>query len=202
VESAVRYVCGRWWRTMSAVTPEQAQLSLDRFLAGTADARERRDASGAKTTVASLADAEPLLGLPAAPYPVTLELTRIVAANATVAFRGNRYSVPPGLTGVQLRCRHRLGSQVLEICSASGALVAMHRLGSPGAGRIVRIPEHHAALESVVLHAFTVARPCATKQNRPPGPSALAEAAKLLGDEGADVTADLASYAELVGAIS
>lgn len=202
VESAVRYVCGRWWRTMSAVTPEQAQLSLDRFLAGAGDARERRDASGTKTTVGALADAEALLELPAAPYPVTLELTRIVGANATVAFRGNRYSVPPGLTGAELMLRHRLGSGAIEICSPSGGHLAAHRLALAGAGAIVRSAEHHAALESVVLHAFTSARPCATKANRPPGPAALAEAAKLLGDEGRDVAADLAGYAELVGAIS
>jgi len=157
----------------------------------------RRDPSGAKTTVGVLADAEPLLALPPAPYPVSIELTRIVGANATVAFRGDRYSVPPGLAGVQLRCRHRLGSKTLEICSASGALVATHRLGEPGAGRIVRIPEHHAALEHAVLKAFTAARPCEAKANRPPGPEALAEAAELLGSEGREVLVDLAGYAEL-----
>ena len=32
VESSVRYVCGRWWRTMTAATPAQAQSSLDAFL--------------------------------------------------------------------------------------------------------------------------------------------------------------------------
>lgn len=197
VESAVRYVCGRWWRTMSAATPEQAQRSLDRFLATSGDLRVRRDASGAKTTVGALADAERLLALPPAPYPVTLELTRIVGANATVAFRGDRYSVPPGLAGSELRCRHRLGSKTLEICSASGALVATHRLGSPGAGRIVRSTEHCAALEHAVLSAFTAARPCEAKANRPPGPEALAEAAELLGAEGREVLVDLAGYAEL-----
>jgi hypothetical protein len=31
VESSVRYVCGRWWRTMTALTPAQAQASLDVF---------------------------------------------------------------------------------------------------------------------------------------------------------------------------
>lgn len=63
VEAAVRFTCGRWWRTMTATTPEEAQLSLDRFLAGPGDARERRTTSGAKTTVGELGDAEPLLAL-------------------------------------------------------------------------------------------------------------------------------------------
>ena len=50
-----------------------------------------------RATVGELADAEPLLALPALAFPATIEVTRIVAANATVAFRGNRYSTPPGL---------------------------------------------------------------------------------------------------------
>jgi hypothetical protein len=38
VESSVRYVCGRWWRTMTAVTPTDAQRSLDAFCCGPGDA--------------------------------------------------------------------------------------------------------------------------------------------------------------------
>ena len=33
---------------------------------------------------------------------------------------------------------------------------------------MVRLPEHTAALEKVVLAAFTTARPCKPKPNRPP----------------------------------
>lgn len=197
VESAVRYTCGRWWRTMTATTPEEAQLSLDRFLAGPGDARERRTATGVKTTVGALGDAEPLLALPALAFPATIDVTRVVAANATVAFRGNRYSVPPGLTDVSVALRHRLGSATVEIHSPAGGLLAAHRLAAPGAGAIVRSREHHAALERVVLSAFTTDRPCDRKANRPPGPEALAAAAALLGDEGRAVLVDLASYAKL-----
>jgi transposase len=186
VESAVRYTCGRWWRTMTATTPEEAQLSLDRFLAGPGDARERRMPTGARTTVGALGDAEPLLALPALAFPATIEVTRVVAANATVAFRGNRYSVPPGLSDVSVTLRHRLGSTTVEIHSPAGGLLAAHRLAPPGAGSIVRSIEHHAALERVVLSAFSTDRPCdrksepaartrsvgrrsrATRQRRPP----------------------------------
>lgn len=198
VEAAVRYVCGRWWRTMTAVTPQEAQLSLDRFLAGPGDARERRSATGAKTIVGALADAEPLLVLPALAFPATIEVARVVATNATVAFRGNRYSVPPGLTDVTLSLRHRLGSATVEIHSPVGGLLAAHRLAPPGAGSIVRSVEHHTALERVVLSAFTTDRPCDRKANRPPGPEALAAAAALLGDEGRPVVVDLTVYAALV----
>jgi hypothetical protein len=63
---------------------------------------------------------------------------------------------------------------------------------------VQRLPEHRAALETAVLAAFTTARPCDRKANRPPGPEALAEAARLLGSDGRDVVVDLAAYAELV----
>jgi transposase len=197
VESAVRYTSGRWWRTMTAKTPEEAQLSLDRFLAGPGDARPRRTAFGAATTVGRLADAEPLLGLPPVAFPATIEADRVVADNATVAFRGNHYLVPPGLGGVELVVRHRLGSGTVEIHSPAGQLVS-HRLAPPGSGAIVRTAAHHDALERAVLSSFTTARPCDRKANRPPGPAALAEAAKLLGPVGRDVVVDLARYAELV----
>jgi transposase len=219
VEAAVRYVSGRWWRTMTATTPEEAQVSLDRFLAGPGDARTRpippraleTDLSAAvradihshpgirvRATVGELADAEPLLALPALAFPVTIEVTRIVAANATVAFRGNRYSTPPGLTGHELTLRHRLNSGTIEIHTAAGTLLVAHRLAPAGAGAIVRTAAHRDALENAVLSAFTTARPCDRKANRPPGAAALAEAARLLGPEGGDVVVDLARYAELV----
>jgi hypothetical protein len=198
VEAAVRYVSGRWWRTLTATTPQEAQVSLDRFLAGPGDARERRTATGERTSVGALADAEPLAALPVAVFPATIEVSRIVAANATVAFRGNRYSVAPGLTDSEFTLRHRLGSATLEVHAPSGALLVTHRLAPAGAGTIVRTPAHHKALEVAVLSQFTTERPCDRKANRPPGATALAEAARLLGPEGRDVVVDLSRYAEVV----
>jgi transposase len=212
VEAAVRFVCGRWWRTMTATTMAEAQGSLDRFCATVGDARPRPparlgDAAGdgipagrTRPTVGELADAEPLLALPAAAYPATVQVGRLVGADATVWFRGNRYSVPPGLTGSELTLRHRLGTATLEVCSAAGSLLASHHLAVAGAGAVVRTPEHRAALEAVVLGAFTTAGPCDRKANHPPGPAALAAAARLLGPQGREVTVDLGRYAELAGA--
>lgn len=199
VESAVRYTSGRWWRPLPAdSTPQSAQLSLDRFLARPGDARLRRTATGAATTVGALGDAEPLLALPAVPFPATLIANRVVAGNASVAFRGNRYSVPPGLSGVELELRHRLGTATLAVHARSGAPLVTHRLAPAGAQTVVRTPEHRAALEKAVLSSFTSERPCDTKANRPPGPDALAEAARLLGHAGADVVVDLARYEAVV----
>jgi transposase len=201
VESAVRYTSGRWWRTLSAKSPEEAQLTLDRFLSGPGDARQRRTAFGGKTTVGALADAEPLLELPPLAFPATITVERLVDDTATVAFRGNRYSVPPGLSGLTLWVRHRLSTTTLEIHAASGALLGSHRLAPAGAGMVVRTPEHRAALESVILSGFTATRPCDTKANRPPGPASLAQAARLLGPEGKEVTVDLQGYVDLIEAM-
>jgi transposase len=208
VEAGVRYACGRWWRTMTATTPQEAQASLDRFCDGIADARLRPpgrlvdppvDAERPQwPTVAELAVSEPLMALPASPYPATLELTLPVRDRASVAFRGNRYSVPPGLRGVELTARHRLGTGILEVFSPAGTLLVAHRLVPPGMGMVVRTPEHKEALEAVVLSSFTTAKPCDRKGNYPPGATARAEATTLLASLGHDVVVDLEAYARLV----
>jgi len=197
VESSVRYVCGRWWRTMTATCPADAQRSLDVFCSGPGDARRRRAGDGAWTTTGALAGAEPLLALPAAPYPATITVSRVAGANAAAAFRGNWYSVPPGLAGTRLECRHRLGTAMVEIFSAAGTLLASHRLAPDGAGTLVRTAAHRAELERAVLSAFTTDRPCERKGNHPPGEAARAEAIRLLAGLGPEVTVDLADWAGL-----
>jgi hypothetical protein len=148
--------------------------------------------------VAERAEAEVLLGLPAAPYPATVELVATVGADASVAFRGNRYSVPPGLAGIEMQLRHRLGSATLEIFSPAGARLGHHRLAPAGSGALVRSAEHRVALEAVVLSAFTTAKPCERKGNYPPGTTARAEASKLLVGLGPEVVVDLETYATLI----
>lgn len=191
VEKAIHYLTQRWWRTAKVASPAEAQASLDRFCVEIADSRSRGDA-----TVAALAEAEPLLALPDAPYPAEVVEVRTVAANALVSLWGNRYSVPPGLVGARVQIRWRLGSETFTVGSA-GAVVATHRLAPRGAQRTVRLPEHTTALENVVLGAFDTGRPCKRKVNRPPTDAALALAAELLGDRGADPVIDLGVYRDL-----
>lgn len=207
VEAAVRYATGRWWRTLAADSPEAAQVSLDRFWATTGDARLRSPSRiedppaasrGRWPSVGELAEAEPLLALPAAPFPATVEVTAPVDHTATVAFRGNRYSVPPGLAGSAMTLRHRLGTSALEIVGPAGVVIVTHRLAPAGSGTTVRTPAHREALEKVVLGQFSSARPCDRKANRPPGAAALAERARLLGAETNDPTVDLAALAEVI----
>lgn len=207
----MKFMCGRWWRTMTATTAEEAQVSVDRFWATTGDARLRPPGRYAEPdkmiddgvrpvwpTVGELAEAEPLRALPAVPFPATIEELHPVDDRATVAFRGNRYSVNPGLGGVELTLRHRLGTNTVEVISPAGVVMVSHRLAPPGAGSIVRTAEHRAALEKVVLGQFSTARPCDRKANKPPGTAALAERARLLGAPGAEPSVDLAGMAEVI----
>lgn len=134
------------------------------------------------------------------PYPAQIEIVAPVAANATVAFRGNRYGVPPGLTGAELQLRHRLGTNSLEIVAPSGVLLTSHRLAPRGSGAVVRSQEQAAALEKVVLAQFTSKAPCDRKGNYPPGATARTEAEKLLAGLGPEVAVDLDAYSQLVEA--
>ncbi|MGH9057945.1 MAG: Mu transposase domain-containing protein [Acidimicrobiales bacterium] len=208
VEAAVRFATGRWWRTLSVDSPEAAQVSLDRFWATIGDARlrspsriEEPPADGSRPrwpTVGELADQEPLLPLPVLPYPATIEVLAPVDHQASVAFRGNRYSVPPGLAGATMTLRHRLGIATLDVVSPAGVVLVTHALAPAGSGTMVRTPTHRDALEQVVLSQFSSARPCDRKENRPPGPAALAERAKLLGAHGVEPRVDLDQMAEVI----
>jgi transposase len=192
VEAAVKYVRRSWWRTAQVSSPAEAQASLDRWCVDVADARRRPG-----STVAALAEAEPLLPLPPQPYPAVLEAQRVVSASAIVAFEGNRYSVPPAHAGERVTVLGRLGEPQLRVVSAAGVLLATHRRLPAGAGQTVRSGEHAAALERAVLAAFTTHRPCRRKTNRPPSTEALQLAAALAPAAVEPVIPSLDSYAAL-----
>ena len=203
VEKANHSAAQRWWRTLpDDVTVAQAQASLDAFCARVGDSRTRQR-DGQRTTVGQLADLEPLGPLPPA-FPATLTVRRVVSSQALVSFRGNRYSVPPGLAGQTVSVSHRLGEPTLDIVTSSGTVLARHRRESDGAGVLVRDTVHVTALQNAVLAAFDSAKPCHRKARRPPTAAALAEAEQLLGASRPDqqqtdereVVVDLARYAQ------
>ena len=198
VEKANHSAAQRWWRTLAdEVTLTEAQAGVD-AVAVRLDRRVRRR-DGQATTVGVLADAEPLHSLPVVAFPAELVVERRVSAQGLVDFRGNRYSVPPGMPGAQVSVRLRLGADVLHIATTAGAVVAAHRLAPTGAGQVVRDDGHVVALEKAVLAAFTDAGPCRRKTRRPPSAAAQAEAARLrglpTGDPAARVVIDMAAYA-------
>jgi transposase len=196
VEKANHSAAQRWWRTLPEdATPAAAQQGVD-VLAARMDQR-RRAREGRRVSVGELAAAEPLAPAPATPFPAEISVQRVVTAQALVAFRGNSYSVPPGLGGAEVTVTHRLGSPALAIATASGAVIACHRRAPDGAGALVRDSGHVTALEKAVLASFSAAPPCRRKQRRPPSAAALAEAARLRGAAGPAerVVIDLAAYA-------
>lgn len=193
VEKDQHFSAQRWFRTALVGSEVEAQMSYDHFCLEVGDLRPRRG-----STVAELARQENLLAIPGQPYPATIEVERTVGDSSLVAFRGNRYSINPGLEGTTVTIRHRLGARLLEITSPGGLLLATHLRQVDGAGTVVRRPDHQAALENVVLANFTSARPCPRKVNRPPTAEALAAAARLRDHADREVVVDLGRYAELV----
>jgi transposase len=192
VEAAIKYVPRSWWTSAPVSSLGHAQADLDRWAVAVADQRLR-----AGGTIAERAAEEDLLALPAAAFPALLEAERVVSRTALVAFEGNRYSVAPGLVGQTVGVRARLGELHLEIVSAAGRRVARHRRAPAGAGQILQTAEHARLLEQAVLAAFTTEPRCRRKANRPPGPFALTEAARLRGPDPGGVVVDLEDYARI-----
>ncbi|MFI8294241.1 transposase [Streptomyces sp. NPDC085614] len=198
VEKANHSAAQRWWRTVpDGISIEAGQSGVDK-LAVQMDSRKRK-LDGASTTVAALAEAEPLLDLPNRPFPAELEQTRVVSPQGLVSFAGNHYSVPPGLTGAHVTVRIRLGEDDLHVVTAGRAVIAHHRRAPDGAGQTIRDAGHVIALERAVLASFSDKAPCRTKVRRPPSAAAQAEAEKLRGRPESDVAnrvvIDLSHYA-------
>jgi len=191
VEAAIKYITRSWWTSAPVASLGQAQADLDRWAISVSDRRKRGSA-----TIAELAAQEQLLALPGAAFPALLEVERVVSRTAMVAFEGNRYSVPPGFVGQSVTVRARLGELHLEILSAQGRRIARHRRAPAGAGQILQTQEHAHLLKTAVLDAFTTAKPCARKANRPPGDEALRAAAQLRGQPHG-VVVDLDQYARI-----
>jgi hypothetical protein len=193
VEKGIDYLTQSWWRSAPVSTPAQAQADLDRWCVAVSDRRRR-----GKSTVSELAAAEPLIGLPELPFPAEYRERRVVSRDALVEFETNRYSVGPGHASQPVEVRARLGELYLEIYTPAGHRIARHRRALFGAGQTVRSEEHARALERAVLEQFTTSRPCSRKPNRPPGERALAEAARLRGEQPAGgVDVDLEQYARI-----
>jgi precorrin-3B methylase len=88
-----------------------------------------------------------------------------------------------------------LGTHTIDVLTATGIVVARHRRAPDGAGVTIRTDTHVAALEAAALAAFTTARPHRGKVRIPPGETARAAAAVLLGEPATTPVIDLAAYA-------
>jgi transposase len=170
----------RWWRTLADdLTLEQAQASVDAFARGQ-DERPRQTETG-KTTAKVMFAAERLRTLPPIVFPVVVSEERTATRQALIDWRGNRYSVPPELAAAKVLVRQRLGADVIDIATPSGAVVARHRVAEPGLGVTIRDTGHVTALEAIALASAPPGRPHRRKERIPPGPAALRAAQVLTG---------------------
>lgn len=199
VEKANHTAAQRWWRTLpDEVTVEQAQASLEKWCTTRGDTRVRRGGPDGKANVLTTAQAERLTPAPATPFPATISENRVVTAQALIAWRGNRYSVPPELARATVTVRHQLGAPTIDIATSAGIVIARHTQAGDGAGVTIRDTGHVLALDQAALAAFTTAAPHRRKQRIPPGPTARAAADTLRGHPATtnEVPVDLNIYTQ------
>jgi transposase len=184
----------RWWRTVpDELTAEQAQASFEAFARGQ-DNRPRETATG-KTTAKAMLAAERLRPLPPVVFPVIVTEERTATRQALIDWRGNRYSVPPELAATKVIVQQRLGADIIDIATASGAVVARHRVAEPGLGVTTRDTGHVTALEAIALASAPPGRPHRRKERIPPGATARQAAAVLTGTtEPTTTVISLAAY--------
>lgn len=75
--------------------------------------------------------------------------------------------------------RHQLGATTLDVTDRHGVLLAHHIRQADGAGAVIRLDEHVAALTKLVLTDFCDRDPCRRKTRRPPSAAALAKAERI-----------------------
>lgn len=117
--------------------------------------------------------------MPARAYPAILTCERVVSRQALIFYRGNRYSVPPELAAAWVTVAEVLGSDTIDVVTASGITIARHRLARDGTGAMVRDHGHVYALEQAAMAGADTGRPHRRKERIPPGTEARAAAAAL-----------------------
>ena len=181
VEKINHTAAQRWWRTLAdEITVEQAQASVDDFARLRGDTRLRPSAGDGRASVAVVAAGEPLRPVPATAYPIMIVEARTVSRQALVAYRGNRYSVPPELARGHAVVSHPVGAAHLDIAT-TGIVIARHHLADDGTGAVVRDHGHVVALDAAAMAGASSARPHRRKERIPPGPTARAAANTLTG---------------------
>ncbi len=148
------------------------------FCATRGDARNRVDRRREPFTVATVAAAERLARSRRPRSRPRLSVQRVVSAQALVAFRGNRYSVPPELAGAPVTVTHRLGSPHLDIVTAAArpgrspvlVVVALHHRAPDGTGATIRSDAHVTALNRSRSPRSPPQAPHRRKERIPPGP--------------------------------
>ena len=84
-------------------------------------------------------------------FPVAMTEQRTATRQAPVDWRGNRYFVPPELATAKVNLQQRLGTQVIDIATVSGTVVARHKVAEPGLGVTIRDKPTNHYSETLIL---------------------------------------------------
>jgi hypothetical protein len=88
--------------------------------------------------------------------------------------------VPTELAAATVTVSHPVGDDFLDLATATGIVVARHRMAADGLGVMVRDSGHVIALDAAAMATATTARTHRHKERIPPGAAARAAAAQLL----------------------
>jgi len=194
VEAANRYITQGWWRTAEVSTPgaraAEPRVVLRHGRRRPPARRWDRCPPRRRRTVGPVAQ----VGVPGGDRD--LEQGHAVGSGA---LRRQLLLRAPGADRDRGGAQNRLRAAQIEVVSPTGAIVATHDRAPKGRHQIVRLPQHRAALEQLVLAGFTTDQPCRRKANRPPGSKAKAAAAALRADAAPAVgeVIDLSPYERL-----
>jgi transposase len=141
IESTIRYIKGSFWPGI--VFESLGDLNRQALVwCGEANARAHQTTREVPQVRFPQEGLTPLNGQPA--YDTSYVSHRQVARDCLVAYRGNRYSVPPAHVGKSVVVREPLDSGTIRVfCQQE--LVAEHRL-SAAKGAMIVDPSHYASL--------------------------------------------------------
>ena len=143
-----------------------------------ADTRMRATPEG-NSTVAALADTEPLQPVAAQPYPVIVAEERTASRQALVATAATVIRCRPNWPWPRSRSPARSVARSSTSPPPPGSSIARHKLLADGLGATVRDAGHVIALDAAAMAAASSGRGHRRKERIPPGPQARAAATEL-----------------------
>ena len=139
---------------------------------------QRRATAHSRSSIAVVAETEPLRPLPAVPYPGDRLRDPHRLETGVGVLLGNRYPVPPKLAADEVTVSHPAGGQFCDIAT-TGIVVARHRMAADGLGVMVRDSGHVIALDTTAMATAATGRPHRRKERILPGLATKNAAAQL-----------------------
>ena len=188
------YLTRSWWRSPPVATPAQAQDEPGPLVRRRRPIERRRGAG----TIAKLAASERAAGVAGVGVPgASIRPSGSSSRSRWSRSRATATACRPAGAAPDRDGPRAAWRDAPEIYSSGPAGGSPGTAAPRGAAQVVRSPDHARLLERAVLDAFTTRKACQRKPNRPPGDRALAEAARLRGQNPGGVVVDLDQYAQI-----